>query len=80
MAAIALTIGSFSRNAVVSASDLTRIVQAFKATYGEGLTDQEAFERWASGAIQALVDIVLRTEGNAAAETARSGIVSPVIS
>lgn len=82
MATITLSVAAMSKSWTVSAGDITRIVNAFTATYGQvpngsgGLRDRtsaEVFDLIASDFIGNLKDRVRSIEGSAA-----SAAVTPV--
>lgn len=79
MATITLTIGTFTRTATISATDLNRVVAAFKSRYGAVLTNQQAFDIWADGTVQALRDIVRGEELNTTIANDTAAFVGPVI-
>lgn len=58
MASITLTIGTLTRTSTISTADLNRVIAAMKSRYGAALTNQQAFDIWADGSMQALRDIV----------------------
>lgn len=74
MATITLTIGALSKTFTLSAADVTRVTDAFKATYGASLSNAQVFDIWANSTMQALKDVVKRVEGDAAAQAARNAI------
>lgn len=78
MATVTLSIGALSKAFTVSAADTTRIVNALTTIYGAGLTNAQIFDIWANSTMQALKDAVKRVEGDAAAATARAGVVDVV--
>lgn len=62
MATITLTVGPLTRTATISTNDQNRLIAAFKDRYGAALTNQQAFDIWADGSLQALRDIVKNEE------------------
>lgn len=78
MATITLAIGALSKSFTISAADVTRVTDAFRATYGASLTNAQVFDNWANGTVQALKDAVKRVEGDAAATTARAAVTDVV--
>lgn len=77
--ATSLTAKSFT----LSPADVARVLAALRANYGtvsdgaggqRAMTDQEVFDKWATGNMLALRDVVKRVEGDSAADTAREGV------
>lgn len=78
MPTITLTVGPRTKSATISTPDLVRVAAAFKAQYGAELTDQQAFDIWAAGALHTLQDITRVTE-LAAAYVADDAAFVPVV-
>jgi hypothetical protein len=82
MASITLTIGTFTTTKTIPPADLTRLLTAMKTHYGQVVengvprdrTNQELFDLWAAGTLQALRDIAKRVEQEAAKATAAAGV------
>lgn len=89
MANITLTMGALTVTKTVSTADLQRIIDTYKANYGQvsggagglrDMTNQELFDAFSAGFFNGLIGAVTSHEGDIAAASARAAIMPIVVS
>jgi hypothetical protein len=75
MATLTITAsGLAARSKIISASDVTRFLDAYRSVYGQGLSNQEVFDAFADGVFGGIIAFIRSTEENTVVTAAKAGV------